>query len=105
GAVLIGAAALIAGRGPAAVAPAQASLVSTMTTPEGVTINVFVATVTAQQVYDWLRAAGLQSHVRLTRVDVVETGMTKASVGGGCYPETHSLYPLCWSNNATVQIN
>jgi hypothetical protein len=105
GLVLIAGAAFFDGVGLGGVKPAQASLVSSMTTPEGLTINVYVSSVTAQQVYDWLKAAGLQDHVKLTRVDIVETGMTKASVGGGCYPETHSLYPKCWANNASIQIN
>ena len=71
----------------------------TLVTPEGVTINVYVNTVTAQQVYQWLLAAGLEPHVGLTRVDVVDTGLTMASTGGGCYPD----YSACWVFPANIQ--
>ncbi|HEY5625386.1 MAG TPA: hypothetical protein VIT93_02745, partial [Dehalococcoidia bacterium] len=72
-------------------------------TPEGVTINVYVDTVTVDQVYEWLLAAGLESHVKLTRLDVVDEGVTMASVGGGCYPEG---YPVqgCWVFDASIQV-
>lgn len=88
----------------AAVAPPKgASAADTLVTPEGVTINVYVDTVTVDQVYDWLLAAGLEPHVKLTRVDVVDEGMTMASVGGGCYPVD---YPVqgCWVYNAAIQV-
>ena len=82
--------------GPAtAAAPLQS-----ITTAEGVTINVYVNTVTPQQVYDWLKAAGLQAYVGLVQVDVVDSGLTYASTGGGCYAD----FSACWVFPANIQV-
>jgi hypothetical protein len=73
---------------------------STMTTPEGVTINLYVSTVTPQQVYSLLLAAGLQSQVKLTRVDIVDTGMSMSTYGGSCNADLSS----CWAYNGAIQL-
>lgn len=75
----------------------------TLITAEGVTINVYSDGVSAQQVYETLLANGLQAHVKLTQVDVVDAGMTMASVGGGCYPEDYAVQG-CWVYNAKIQL-
>src|SRR5437762_294120 len=74
-ALLAIAALIIAGLGSGSrLALANGTVLDTMTTPEGVTINVYVNTVTAQQVHDWLLANGLQAQVGLQTVNVVDTG-------------------------------
>jgi len=100
---IVAAAAVVLAAMAAVTPPKGASAADTLVTPEGVTINVFVDTVTAEQVHGWLLEAGLEPHVKLTRVDVVNEGMTMASVGGGCYPVD---YPVqgCWAYNAAIQV-
>ncbi len=73
---------------------------SMYTTPEGVVINLYVSTVTTQQVYNYLLAAGLQANVKLTRVDIVDTGMSMSSYGGSCNTDLTS----CWAYNGAIQI-
>src|SRR3990172_7170403 len=74
-----------------------ASADETLVTPEGVTITVNVPSVTAQQVHDWLRGAGLEAHVGLTEVTVVDSGLTHATGGGGCFQGQ------CWVYPASIQ--
>ncbi len=102
-ALFVAAAAVVLAAIAALAPPKGASADETLVTPEGVTINVRVDTVTAQQVYEWLLAAGLEPHVKLTQVDVVDDGMTMASVGGGCYPEDYVVQG-CWVYNAKIQV-
>lgn len=60
-------------------------------------VNLYVDTVTEQQVRDALTAAGYESFIRLSRVDVVETGLTAAVVGGSCVS-------ACIPANAAIQV-
>jgi len=71
---IVAAAAVVLAAMVAVTPPKGASAADTLVTPEGVTINVFVDTVTAEQVHGWLLEAGLEPHVKLTRVDVVNEG-------------------------------
>lgn len=79
---------------------APSSAATTLVTPEGVTINVYTESVTPQQVYEWLKAAGLQSHVRLSTVNVTASSMDYASVGGGCYPDLSA----CWVYPSSITV-
>jgi chitodextrinase len=78
-------------------------LIDSLTVSEGVTFCIYTNQVTAQDVYDTFKTNGLEGHVKLVRVDVVDEGGTMASVGGGCYPLD---YPVqgCWVFNASIQI-
>ena len=68
----------------AVVWPGEAGATQTMVTPEGVTINVYTDQVSAQQVYDVLKANGLETRVNLATVNIRDTGFTYASVGADC---------------------
>ena len=75
----------------------------TLTVDEGVTFCIYTTQVSAQNVYDAFKANGLEDHVKLTLVTIVQNGLSMASVGGGCYPED---YPVqgCWVYDASIQI-
>ena len=78
-------------------------LQETLTVPEGVTFCIYSTQVTATDVYNTFKANGMESHVKLTKVQIVDNGLSLASVGGGCYPLD---YPVqgCWVFDATIQI-
>ena len=44
--------------------------------------------ITEAQLRSWLDDVGYEPLTRLVRVDVVDEGLTYASVGGGCYRQT-----------------
>jgi hypothetical protein len=75
----------------------------TLTVDEGVTFCIYTTQVGAQDVYNAFKANGLEDHVKLTLVTIVENGLSMASVGGGCYPDD---YPVqgCWVFDASIQI-
>ena len=80
------------------------SPLETMTTPEGTVINVYSPLVHASDVYETLLANGLQAHIGLVRVDVVDVGLTMSSVGGGTSTATDGTVTY-FASPATMQIN
>jgi len=76
----------------------------TMTTPEGTVINIYSSRVSASDVYRTLLANGLQSWIGLARVDVVDTGLTMSSVGGGTSTSTDGRVTY-FASPAAMQIN
>lgn len=81
--------------------PTPSPDVRTLETAEGTTINVYVNSVSPEYVYGILKAAGLQSHIKLVRLDVTDDIRTMSTVGGGCYPDMSE----CWAHNAAININ
>lgn len=98
---LIAAVSLIAA---AYMPPKPSSAAGTLVTPEGVTINVYTDQVTPQQVYQTLLDNGLQAHIKLVRVDVVESGLNMASVGADCMILADGARQ-CVPASAVIQLN
>ncbi len=86
-------------RGGSAATPSES-----LTTPEGTVINVYTIRVHAADVYQSLLANGLQSWIGLARVDVVETGLTMSSVGGGTSTASDGSVSY-FASPAAIQIN
>ena len=76
----------------------------TLTTPEGTVINVYTTRVHAADVYQTLLANGLQPWIGLARVDVVDTGLTMAAVGGGT-SRTADGNVTYFASPAVIQLN